>query len=502
MRPSMSLAAFAAMTASVVMGLPLAPQHSFGTLVECTDRCLWMGKDSVLVDGERLLLEMLATHHRGGDGFTSAKRNLEGHMQYVQDVYVQAKDMQHVMSTTLGVNSRSLLEDPSKLGNPLDAVLLNMQGSAIDGRFRRRQLQATSSNALLPSLNWCTTENPMSKSVCAEVKSQKLCGSCWAFAATDLMETAVAIANPTKPPLALSSQQLLSCSISAQVVTYFYCFAKSPGIPTWLELQMKWDSKNNGCNGGMTHIALMDAASKIVNLASRIDWPYTNENTASTSGGPVAPPSGGGGLFSKSTIAPIGGNATLNSCSVKRPAEKTAASIQGWQQALNDKSCTDTKDTVTLLKRELQKGPLAVALNANSAGFKSYKGGVHVCGSITDPSLIDHALLLVGYGKSPEGGDYWILKNSYDVDWGLNGYMWLKMDNELNCGLNVFPVRVYGASTGAAANITVDGGGTLTFVGMSMMNWAVIGGVIGVASVVLTIIGVIIARKRSLETHL
>ncbi|OQR88018.1 cysteine protease family C01A [Achlya hypogyna] len=462
--------------------------HVFGTLLSCdAGGCRWVGHNRALVSSERMLAEMLSTYHRGGD-YATAKRNLEAHMAYLQEVYEHARALNHQLTMKLGLNPRHIHDSDVKT----DAFLV-ARNNLVQSRVPiRRQLQATSS---LTSLNWCSTNNPKGRSVCAEVKSQKSCGSCWAFAASDLIETAVSYTTGN-PPVALSSQQLLSCSTRSEVHTYNYCFANSGNVPKWLQPKMPWSSQNNGCDGGMTHIALSEAATKIKNLATRLDWPYAEDYSSAPAGAPVAPVAPGARRDVPKSAAPSNG---LNTCNNVRPDNATAAHILGWEPALNEKSCADTKDPTLLLKRALASGPLAVAINAKG-GFKDYKSGVYTCPDITQPSLIDHALLLVGYDTGASG-DYWILKNSYSTQWGLQGFVHIKADDQLNCGLNVFPIRVLGASAGPAANVTVDGGGELDFAGLSFETWIIVGAAVALGTLILTVLGIVVAktRRRSLR---
>ena len=69
----------------------------------------------------------------------------------------------------------------------------------------------------------------------------------------------------------------------------------------------------------------------------------------------------------------------------------------------------------------IKKGPVSIALRAYTNVFRFYSGGI-ISGSSCGTSL-DHAVILIGYGTSSNGTDYWILQNSWGRNWGENGYV-------------------------------------------------------------------------------
>jgi len=87
----------------------------------------------------------------------------------------------------------------------------------------------------------------------------------------------------------------------------------------------------------------------------------------------------------------------------------------------------------TALMAAVQKGPVSIAIEADQPIFQMYTGGV-----ISGPSCgtqLDHGVLLVGYGTDAKLGDYWIVKNSWNAQWGEKGYVRLaRGQNE--CGMN------------------------------------------------------------------
>ncbi|XP_038191970.1 cathepsin F [Arvicola amphibius] len=118
-------------------------------------------------------------------------------------------------------------------------------------------------------------------------------------------------------------------------------------------------------------------------------------------------------------------------------------SYQGHVQACSfsaRKAKVYINDSVELSKNEnkmaawlAQKGPISVAINA--FGMQFYRHGIaRPLRPLCSPWLIDHAVLLVGYGnrsKTP----YWAIKNSWGSNWGEEGYYYLYRGSGA-CGVN------------------------------------------------------------------
>jgi len=74
------------------------------------------------------------------------------------------------------------------------------------------------------------------------------------------------------------------------------------------------------------------------------------------------------------------------------------------------------KGNETSLLEALLEGPVVVYINVNMA-METYMGGVFDDPSCS-PEGLNHGMLLVGYTS-----EYWILKNSWGVEWGEKGYV-------------------------------------------------------------------------------
>ena len=97
------------------------------------------------------------------------------------------------------------------------------------------------------------------------VKDQGSCGSCWAFSATEVIESIWMIAGNSEQVLA--PQQFVDCS---------------------------WDYNNNGCNGGWYFWAYDYLMGENAKLAKESDYPYTarDQSCKNTSGAGVTGVSG------------------------------------------------------------------------------------------------------------------------------------------------------------------------------------------------------------------
>jgi len=113
----------------------------------------------------------------------------------------------------------------------------------------------------------------------------------------------------------------------------------------------------------------------------------------------------------------------------------------GEDRACNE-SCANAKDRSTKAKKTisvggwfsndndtieaLQYGPILSRMSVY-ADFMDYESGIYQ--HVTGDMLGGHAVTIVGYDLDE---NYWIVKNSWDDDWGENGYFRIKMGDASN----------------------------------------------------------------------
>ena len=85
-------------------------------------------------------------------------------------------------------------------------------------------------------------------------------------------------------------------------------------------------------------------------------------------------------------------------------------------------------------------GPVSIALDA-TYNFQMYNASDYIFNDDTcDPTTPDHALLLVGYNDIQK---YWIVKNSWNTDWGRDGYIYINNTKPNMCGISSYAVAPY-----------------------------------------------------------
>jgi cathepsin F len=242
------------------------------------------------------------------------------------------------------------------------------------------QVDAPAPRDLPDAFDWRTT------GMVTPIKDQAQCGSCWTFSTTGAIESAYAIKNKVMANLSLSEQAIVDCSKACSNVNgESVC--------------------NQGCDGGWPWAAVADVISW-GGLPTESDYPYT---------------------------------ATDGTCQVKgktllaKPTNYTCLSGP-------DQKGGPADETTAMATALMTYGPLSIALNADL--FQDYESGIlnpWFPSEQCDPTTLDHAVLLVGWGVESSAiwgkTQYWIVKNSWGTSWGESGYIRMGRGVGL-CGIN------------------------------------------------------------------
>jgi hypothetical protein len=208
------------------------------------------------------------------------------------------------------------------------------------------------------------------------VKNQGTCGSCWAFAGVAVVESRYAIENDVQAS-PLSVEQVLSCSAPLDHVRS--------------KFQDNMTSSSEGCSGGMPFLT----------------YEYLH----------LSKPHG----LSCGSVDPyvMATNATDTQC----PALATTELAVGWTQNVSDYRTVAPGSEKALL-RAVTRGPVTANIDATGDGFRHYAGGIYDAQDcLDDGDEVNHAVVVVGFGETDAGDEYWLLRNTWGNMWGEDGYM-------------------------------------------------------------------------------
>jgi hypothetical protein len=92
-----------------------------------------------------------------------------------------------------------------------------------------------------------------------------------------------------------------------------------------------------------------------------------------------------------------------------------------------------------LLNSVAAYGPVVVALDASTVAFQLYSGGVFEDDIYCSSVLVNHEMVVVGYGSNGET-PYWIVQNSWGTGWGEDGYIRVIRGKNL-CGIATYAIH-------------------------------------------------------------
>jgi len=275
-----------------------------------------------------------------------------------------------------------------KVASYLGEVQMNVASTGASSSQMEARIEQESGK----SFAWTSPPNGYNAVVTPVHNQQDICASCWAFVTADSVASRWAVINGGRVGVEdMSVKQLMAC-----------------------------DNQDNGCNTG--------------NMYTAYDWIGDN-----------------GGLATKRDY----NDAKYVSGGPEDDDTATCRDDSELKLSLDTPAMCDVKMTggnVALMEAVRGAGPIAIGINANNLQF--YDNGVINAASCPPAGRgiqsINHAALLVGWGEE-NGVKYWLVKNSYGLDFGENGYFRLERAAPSpdtlfgTCGLlfeSVFPVVV------------------------------------------------------------
>jgi len=234
------------------------------------------------------------------------------------------------------------------------------------------------------------------KGAVTPIKDQGQCGSCYAFSTTGNIEGVSAVAG--HPLVSLSEQLFVSCV--AVTPPGGQCHG---GLPK-LDFQWLLDNRDGDV-----------LTEEIYPYGSHDFWSPPCTHVCQDHDDPTQSDWCSTSCYCLTPLCPA------DRCDCKSDGKNVGAKISGWTAIPSDEE---------QMKAYLaEHGPVSIGVSTNG-GFQHYQSGI-ISNCAAD--MVDHAVLLVGFTP-----DYWIVKNSWNTNWGENGYMRAQFGTN-QCNLNKQP---------------------------------------------------------------
>ncbi|EFA09203.1 cathepsin B-like cysteine proteinase 4 [Tribolium castaneum] len=253
--------------------------------------------------------------------------------------------------------------------NPFDDIesRLGFLGIHPDPNFQLEVLEWEEPRTVIPATFDAREYWPQCKDVIGNIRNQGKCGSCWAFAAAEVMSDRLCVATNGSVKFEFSPEDLINCC----------------------------ETCGKKCKGGYSYYA----------------WKYYT-STGLVSGGDYNT-SRGCQPYSKSNF----------NDGVSPECSKTCQNTKYPTSYLNDRHFGDGTyyilKNVTTIQQEilLRGGPVMAGFDVYE-DFKLYREGVYV--HTSGALLGSHAVKIIGWGTE-NGWAYWLVANSWGKDWGALG---------------------------------------------------------------------------------
>jgi len=120
-----------------------------------------------------------------------------------------------------------------------------------------------------------------------------------------------------------------------------------------------------------------------------------------------------GGIDSYASYPYTAGNGNSGNCAFTQSSVVTP--VSNWNYV------TQSDDETEMQTYMVANGPLSICVYAEA--WMSYTSGVFTADECQ--GQIDHCVQATGYNTA-SSTPYWIVRNSWGADWGVNGFIWLQ----------------------------------------------------------------------------